>query len=168
MQTELQTALTTESTTESTTELQTESTTEVPAEWQSMVQPASAWVGSFGATHFGAAKLGDKRLTDRLVKVADAIMRHPGGSLSEKCVRQKSRQRFTTEARRHGAEPLSDDWHHFAKGRGRFDRIHRINRMPTCCISGENHPVDPVDPVDPVQSSDQHGSRAFSHMWSSP
>lgn len=84
MQTELQTALTTESTTETTTELQTESTTEVPAEWQSTVQPASAWVGSFGATHFGAAKLGDKRLTDRLVKVADAIVRHPGGSLPEK------------------------------------------------------------------------------------
>ena len=37
--------------------------------------------------------------------------------------------------------------------------------MPTCCISGENHPVDPVHPV---QSSDQTGSRPFSHMWSSP
>ena len=46
--------------------------------------PISAWVGSFGETHFGAAQLGDKRLTDRLVKVADAIVRHPGGSLPEK------------------------------------------------------------------------------------
>ena len=36
--------------------------------------------------------------------------------------------------------------------------------MPLCCVSCGNHPVDPVDPV---QSSDQHGSRAFSHMWSS-
>ena len=70
MQTELQTAITTEVTTTLTTELHTESTPEVPAEWQPMDPPASALVGSFGETYFRAAKLGDKRLTDRLVKVA--------------------------------------------------------------------------------------------------
>ncbi len=86
-------------------------------------------------------------------------------SMQSRCVRHKSRQRFTTQTRRHGAEQLWVDWHHFAKGRGRFDRIHRINRIPRCCVSGGNHPVDPVHPV---QSSDQHGSRAFSHMWSTP
>lgn len=72
MPTELQTACT------------TESTMELPAAWPSTDPPASALVGSFGETHFGAAKLGDKRLTNRLVKVADAIVCHPGGSLPEK------------------------------------------------------------------------------------
>ena len=94
-------------------------------------------------------------------------------SASASCMRQKSRQRFTTEARRrggaearrHGAEQLWDDWHHLAKGRGSIDRINRINRIPICCISDGDYPVDPVHPV---QSSDQHRSRAFSHMWSSP
>ena len=85
----------------------------------------------------------------------------PGRGTPGVCVRKVGRD----SPRRHGAEQLSVDWQHFANGRGRFDRINRINRMPTCCINGENHPVDPVDPV---QSSDQHGSRAFSHMWSSP
>jgi hypothetical protein len=39
---------------------------------------------SFGEQHFGHCKLGDKRLTDRLVGTADAIMRHPGGTLPDK------------------------------------------------------------------------------------
>lgn len=39
---------------------------------------------SFGETHFGNAQLGDRRRTKRLVAVADAIARHPGGSLPEK------------------------------------------------------------------------------------
>ena len=39
---------------------------------------------SFGAVNFGDAKLGDARRTNRLVEVADAIVRHPGGSLPEK------------------------------------------------------------------------------------
>jgi hypothetical protein len=39
---------------------------------------------SFGAAHFGAAQLGDKRLTARAVKTADAMMRHPGGTLPDK------------------------------------------------------------------------------------
>ncbi len=38
----------------------------------------------FAVTHFGAARLGDKRLTERLVFSADRIARHPGGSLPEK------------------------------------------------------------------------------------
>jgi len=40
--------------------------------------------GSFGETHFGKAELGDKRRTKRLVAVADALVRHPGGTLPEK------------------------------------------------------------------------------------
>jgi hypothetical protein len=39
---------------------------------------------SFGELHFGAADLGDARRTRRLVRVADRIMEHPGGSLPQK------------------------------------------------------------------------------------
>lgn len=39
---------------------------------------------TFGERNFGDAELGDARRTKRLVRVADAIMRHPGGSLPEK------------------------------------------------------------------------------------
>jgi hypothetical protein len=39
---------------------------------------------SFGAEHLGAAELGDKRLTDRLVYCADQILRHPHGSFPDK------------------------------------------------------------------------------------
>jgi hypothetical protein len=38
----------------------------------------------FGEEHFGQACLGDKRRTRRLVRAADAIMSHPGGTLPEK------------------------------------------------------------------------------------
>ena len=34
--------------------------------------------------NFGHAELGDKRRTKRLVRVADAVARHPGGSLPVK------------------------------------------------------------------------------------
>lgn len=39
---------------------------------------------SFGEIHFGNAKLGNKARTMRLVKVADALVRHPGGTLPHK------------------------------------------------------------------------------------
>src|SRR6266481_5032491 len=39
---------------------------------------------SFGETHFGGAELGNKARTRRLVKVADALIRHPGGTLPHK------------------------------------------------------------------------------------
>ena len=39
---------------------------------------------SFGEMHFGNAQLKDPRRTERLITVADAIVRHPGGSLPEK------------------------------------------------------------------------------------
>lgn len=39
---------------------------------------------SFGAEHFGAANLGDKRRTRRLVQLADSMARHPGGTLPHK------------------------------------------------------------------------------------
>jgi hypothetical protein len=39
---------------------------------------------SFGQLHFGSARLGDARRTRRLVKIADRIMEHPGGSLPQK------------------------------------------------------------------------------------
>jgi len=39
---------------------------------------------SFGEIHFGAAKLGNKARTDRLVAVADALLRHPAGTLPQK------------------------------------------------------------------------------------
>jgi hypothetical protein len=39
---------------------------------------------SFGEMHFGGAVLGNKARTKRLVKVADALVRHPGGTLPHK------------------------------------------------------------------------------------
>src|SRR3972149_5281152 len=39
---------------------------------------------SFGEEHFGAAQLGDRRRTKRLVQVADRMVMHPGGTLPEK------------------------------------------------------------------------------------
>ena len=39
---------------------------------------------SFGEAHFGQAKLGDKRLTKRLVAVVDQLVRHPEGSFPDK------------------------------------------------------------------------------------
>lgn len=39
---------------------------------------------SFGEVHFGAAQLGNKARTRRLAKVADALVRHPGGTLPAK------------------------------------------------------------------------------------
>jgi hypothetical protein len=39
---------------------------------------------SFGEVNFGAAELGDRRRTRRLVKLADQLCRHPGGSLPDK------------------------------------------------------------------------------------
>lgn len=39
---------------------------------------------SFGEMHFGGAALGNKARTKRLVKVADALVRHPGGTLPHK------------------------------------------------------------------------------------
>lgn len=39
---------------------------------------------SFGQVHFGSARLGDARRTKRLVKVADQVMSHPGGTLPQK------------------------------------------------------------------------------------
>lgn len=37
----------------------------------------------FGERHFGAAVLGDQRLTDRLVQIANRMFEHPGGTLPE-------------------------------------------------------------------------------------
>jgi Transposase DNA-binding len=39
---------------------------------------------SFGMEHFGAAQLGDARLTRRLIRSADAIFAHPHGTLPQK------------------------------------------------------------------------------------
>jgi hypothetical protein len=39
---------------------------------------------SFGEIHFGGAELGNKARTRRLVKVADALLKHPGGTLPHK------------------------------------------------------------------------------------
>jgi hypothetical protein len=39
---------------------------------------------SFGERNFGQAQLGDRRRTRRLVRVADTIARHPGGTLPDK------------------------------------------------------------------------------------
>jgi hypothetical protein len=43
-----------------------------------------ALAGTFGQEHFGDCELGDKRLTRRAVITADAMLRHPGGTLPDK------------------------------------------------------------------------------------
>ena len=48
----------------------------------------------------------------------------------------------------------SDDFPHWSGGRGRFDRMNRIDRMPTRCPRSG---IYPVDPVHPVKSSDPGG-----------
>jgi Transposase DNA-binding len=45
---------------------------------------ATVTVNGFGREHFGKAQLGDTRRTERLVKAADQIMCHPGGTLPQK------------------------------------------------------------------------------------
>ena len=47
-------------------------------------EPAHVEAESFGEINFGKADLGDRRRTKRLVQVANAFVRHPGGSLPEK------------------------------------------------------------------------------------
>jgi len=54
------------------TELQSKCSEQLP-------QPAS-----FGERNFGTAQLGDRRRTKRLVRVVNALVRHPGGTLPEK------------------------------------------------------------------------------------
>jgi hypothetical protein len=44
----------------------------------------SAEMVSFGRQHFGSCELGDKRLTDRLVRTTDLFLQHPGGTLPDK------------------------------------------------------------------------------------
>jgi Transposase DNA-binding len=48
------------------------------------IPTANASGPSFGERHFGAAALGDKRRTRRLVQLADRMMLHPGGTLPQK------------------------------------------------------------------------------------
>src|SRR5438046_9822750 len=38
----------------------------------------------FGARHFGTAELGDRRLTARLIQIADRILEAPDGTLPQK------------------------------------------------------------------------------------
>jgi hypothetical protein len=49
---------------------------------------------SFGEVHFGNAQLGDARRTERLVKSANIIARHPGGTLPEKFKTPKDLKAF--------------------------------------------------------------------------
>ena len=46
-------------------------------------------VGSFGQAHFGFCVLGDQRLVKRAVVTADALLRHPGGTLPHKLPRKE-------------------------------------------------------------------------------
>lgn len=42
---------------------------------------------SFGEAHFGTADLGDRRRRNRLIRLADLLVQHPGGTLPDKCKR---------------------------------------------------------------------------------
>lgn len=45
---------------------------------------ATVTVSGFGREHFGKAELGDRRRTERLVRAADQVTCHPGGTLPQK------------------------------------------------------------------------------------
>ena len=47
-------------------------------------EPLALAGSSFGQEHFGGCELGDKRLTKRAVVTADALLRHPDGTLPAK------------------------------------------------------------------------------------
>jgi hypothetical protein len=47
-------------------------------------QGSAVVVASFGQQHFGDCQFGDVRLTARVVKTADRLLEHPGGTLPEK------------------------------------------------------------------------------------
>ena len=47
----------------------------------------SARAAGFGERHFGRAELGDRRRRVRLVRLADLLVQHPGGTLPDKCKR---------------------------------------------------------------------------------
>ena len=49
-----------------------------------LVPAPLALAGTFGQEHFGGCELGDKRLTKRAVVTADALLRHPDGTLPAK------------------------------------------------------------------------------------
>jgi hypothetical protein len=49
---------------------------------------------SFGMRNFGDVDLGDKRRTDRLVKLVDVMCRHPGGTLPDKLNRPADLRAF--------------------------------------------------------------------------
>src|SRR5437879_3877190 len=40
---------------------------------------------TFGEDHFGNVELGDRRRNARLVRLADLMVQHPGGTLPDKC-----------------------------------------------------------------------------------
>jgi hypothetical protein len=50
-------------------------------------EASSGLAGSFGLEHFGACDFNDKRLTARAVLTADALMKHPAGTLPAKLPR---------------------------------------------------------------------------------
>lgn len=49
---------------------------------------------SFGDRHFGDADLGDERRTDALVRIADLMQKHPGGTLPDKLARPADLKRL--------------------------------------------------------------------------
>ena len=50
---------------------------------------------SFGNQNFGGIKLGDSHRTDRLVRSADSMCRHPGGTLPDKFPKPADLRIFT-------------------------------------------------------------------------
>ena len=94
---------------------------------------------------------------DRLANCREGLRRTVGHG-------ERIRKVGRVSPRRHGSMQLSEDFPPFAGGRGRFDRMNRINRMPTRCIRGRIHPVDPVHPVqtsDPCSRQPSRTSRVL-------
>jgi hypothetical protein len=55
---------------------------------------------SFGESHFGSCSLGDARRTRRLVRTADLIMTHPGGTLPDNAAGRPRRRCERADTRR--------------------------------------------------------------------
>ena len=59
-----------------------------------------ARTGTFGMRNFGQVDLGDRRRTNRLVRLVDVLCRHPGGTLPDKLNRPADLRAFYRLMRR--------------------------------------------------------------------
>ena len=80
-------------------------------------------ISSFGEEHFGAAQLGDARLTKRLVRTGNLFMEHPGGTLPHKLNRNADLMAFYRLANNPNVNHAKLIAAHCARTRRQMDNI---------------------------------------------